>query len=259
MVRSSHLTCVVVWINYGLEQTMEPSHSQWLIPFAVQLIPAGVLFIGAFWIKESPRWLLGRGRREEAVKNLCWIRKLPADDLYIMEEVAAIEEQLEHDRIHVGPGFWSPFAAFKDRKFLWRLFLGGMLFLLQNGSGINAINYYSPTVFKSLGITGTSTGFLTTGLFGVVKTSVTVVWLLFLVDQLGRRKLLMIGGAGGSACMWFIAAYIKISGTGNKTGKLTPGGTAAIFMFYLWTVFYSISWNGVPWIINSEMFSQNTR
>jgi Sugar (and other) transporter len=66
-----------------------------------------------------------------------------------------------------------------------------MLFLWQNGSGINAINYYSPTVFKSLGITGTSTGFLTTGIFGVVKTVLTLLWLFVLIDRLGRRRLLM--------------------------------------------------------------------
>ena len=251
------------WINYGLQETMAPSHRQWIIPFAVQLIPAGLLLMGAFWIRESPRWLFTKGRREQAIQNLCWIRNLPADDLYIVEELAAIDAQLEYERVHVGAGFWKPFAALKQPKVLWRFFLGGMLFLWQNGSGINAINYYSPTVFKSIGITGTSTGFLTTGIFGVVKTVVTVFWLLWLIDRLGRRNLLMIGAAGGSLCMWFIGAYIALS---NPTGKapapgtkLSSGGIEAMFFFYLWTAFYTPSWNGTPWVVNSEMFSQNTR
>jgi sugar porter (SP) family MFS transporter len=240
---------------------MAPSHKQWIIPFAIQLVPAGCLLIGALWIKESPRWLFVNGKREQAMKNLCWIRNLPADDLYIIEEVAAIDAQIEHDRIHVGAGFWKPFAALKQPKVLWRFFLGGMLFLWQNGSGINAINYYSPTVFKSIGITGTSTGFLTTGIFGVVKTVVTVIWLLYLIDRLGRRNLLMIGAAGGSFCMWFIGAYIKLAnaGSGTNEGGLSSGGIAAIFFFYLWTAFYTPSWNGTPWVINSEMFSPATR
>ncbi|KAF2748195.1 general substrate transporter, partial [Sporormia fimetaria CBS 119925] len=251
------------WINYGLQETMVPSRRQWLIPFAVQLIPAGCLLIGAFWIKESPRWLFTKGKREQAMRNLCWIRNLSPDDLYIIEEVAAIDAQIEHDRIHVGPGFWRPFAALKKRKVQWRFFIGGMLFLWQNGSGINAINYYSPTVFKSIGITGTSTGFLTTGIFGVVKTVVTFIWLLWLIDRLGRRMLLMIGATGGSLCMWFIGAYIKVSGAGSgdssNGGGLSSGGIAAMFFFYLWTAFYTPSWNGVPWVINSEIFSQSTR
>ncbi|KAF2107844.1 general substrate transporter [Lophiotrema nucula] len=249
------------WINYGLTETMEPSHKQWIIPFAVQLIPAGGLLLGAVWMKESPRWLFSKGKREQAMQNLCWIRNLPADDLYIVEEVAAIDAQIEYDRIHIGAGFWKPFAALRQPKVLWRFFLGGMLFLWQNGSGINAINYYSPTVFKSIGIQGTNTGFLTTGIFGVVKTVVTVIWLLYLIDRLGRRNLLMIGAAGGSLCMWFIGAYIKLSDptTNQKNTKLSSGGIAAIFFFYLWTAFYTPSWNGTPWVINSEMFSQNTR
>ncbi|KAF1959621.1 quinate permease [Byssothecium circinans] len=250
-------------INYGLQETMAPSHTQWIIPFAIQLVPAGCLLAGAIWMKESPRWLFTKGKREQAMKNLCWIRNLPADDIYLVEEVAAIDAQIEHDRIHVGPGFWKPFIALKQKKVLWRFFLGGMLFLWQNGSGINAINYYSPTVFKSIGITGTSTGFLTTGIFGVVKTVVTLIWLLWLIDRLGRTKLLMLGAAGGSFCMWFIGAYIKIANTGanasNPNAKLSSGGIAAIFFFYLWTAFYTPSWNGTPWVINSEMYSQNTR
>jgi MFS family permease len=184
---------------------MAPSHKQWIIPFAVQLIPAGLLLLGAFWLRESPRWLLSKGRREAAIKNLCWIRHLPADEIYIVEEVAFLDAALEEQAGEIGSGFWKPFKAVgQNRKIQWRFFLGGMLFLWQNGSGINAINYYSPTVFASIGITGTNTSFLTTGLFGVVKTCVTLVWLFFLIDRLGRRNLLMIGSLGGSVCMWII-------------------------------------------------------
>jgi hypothetical protein len=78
---------------------------------------------------------------------------------------------------------------------------------------------------------------------------------------MGRRNLLMIGALGGSFCMWFIGGYIKIAGTGatSSNGNLSSGGIAAIFFFYLWTAFYTPSWNGTPWVINSEMFDQNTR
>lgn len=130
---------------------MAPSHKQWLIPFAVQLIPAGLLLIGSIFIRESPRWLFGRGRREEAIKNLCWVRQLPADDIYMIEEIGAIDQALDEQRRSIGVGFWKPFqAAGTNKKVMWRLFLGSALFFWQNGSGINAINYYSPTVFKSV-------------------------------------------------------------------------------------------------------------
>lgn len=208
---------------------MAPSHKQWIIPFAVQLIPAGLLLIGAFWLHESPRWLLSKHRRQEAIKNLCWIRNLPADELYIVEEVAMLDAALEEQAATIGEGFWKPFLAVKrSRTVQWRFLLGGLLFMWQNGSGINAINYYSPSkcipfvdfeverltcpiaVFKAIGVTGTNAGFLTTGIFGVVKTVLTFVWMFFLIDNLGRRNLLMIGAAGGSVCMWIIGGYVYL-------------------------------------------------
>ncbi|KAJ5279752.1 hypothetical protein N7478_005124 [Penicillium angulare] len=249
------------WINYGVDSTMAPSHKQWIIPFAIQLIPAGMLLIGGVFIRESPRWLFLRGRREEAIKNLCWIRSLEESDIYIIEEIGAIDQALEEQRSTIGIGFWKPFkAAGSNKKVMYRLFLGSMLFFWQNGSGINAINYYSPTVFKSIGVTGTNTSLFTTGIFGVVKTVVTFVWILYLIDRVGRRNLLLIGAFGGSVCLWIVGAYIKIAAPAkHPKAHMDSGGIAAMFFFYLWTVFYTPTWNGTPWVLNSEMFDPNMR
>lgn len=128
---------------------MPESHQQWIVPFAVQIIPSGLLFLGTLWIRESPRWLFLKERRTQAMENLCWIRQLPPTDLYITEEVSAIDHAHEIQKSTVGIGLLKPFQALKDRpNMMWRLFLGCMLFFWQNGSGINAINYYSPTVFS---------------------------------------------------------------------------------------------------------------
>ena len=252
------------WINFGVNRTMAPNRSQWLVPFAVQLIPGGLLFLGTLWIPESPRWLFTKNRRAEAMEILCWIRHLEPAEVYIQEEVSYIDRDLEVNRLENGDGFWKPFGKLKDRKIQWRFLLGALLFVFQNGSGINAVNYYSPTVFSSIGIRGTDSAFLTTGIFGVVKTVLTFVWQLFLIDNAGRRLLLMIGSLGGSICMWIIGAYIKISGVSDsddtsENTQLSSGGIAAIFFFYLWTAIYTTSWNGTPWVVNSEIFNQHTR
>lgn len=192
--------------------------------------------VGSFFIRESPRWLFGRGRREEAVKNLCWVRQLSADDVYIVEEIAAIDQALEEQRAKIGTGFWKPFqAAATNPNVMWRLFLGFMLFFWQNGSGINAINYYSPKIFESIGIRGRENQLLS-GVFGVVKTVVTIIWLLFLIDNLGRRKLLIAGAIAGSVCLWVIGAYIKIvDPENNPKPNLDSPGIMAIVFFYLYT------------------------
>ena len=247
-------------MQFGVSDTLPESHKQWLIPFAVQLIPSGLLLFGALFVRESPRWLFGRGRREEAIKNLCWIRQLPHTDIYIIEEIAAIDQALEEQNACVGTGFWKPFqAAATQPRIMWRLFIGFMLFFWQNCSGINAINYYSPIVFQSMGITG-SLNQIMTGVFGVIKTIVTLIWLLFLIDHFGRRNLLIVGAVGGSISLWVIGAYIQIEAPEEdpSTG-LNNAGIMAIVFFYIYTAMFSPTWNGTPWVLNSEMFDPNMR
>ncbi|KAF9888866.1 hypothetical protein FE257_008235 [Aspergillus nanangensis] len=249
------------WINFGVSDTLPEGYKQWIIPFAVQLIPSGLLLIGcSFFIRESPRWLFSRGRREEAMQSLCWIRQLPESDVYIMEEVAAINGALEDQNAKIGMGFWKPFqAAGTNPAVMWRLFIGSSLFFWQNGTGVNAINYYNHTVFKSMGITG-SLNQIMSGIFGVIKSTGTIAWLWFLIDHVGRRPLLIWGGVGGSVCLWIIGAYVKIKNPAeNETSELDGAGIMAIFFFYLYTLFYSPSWNGTPWVLNSEMFDANIR
>ncbi|KPV71552.1 uncharacterized protein RHOBADRAFT_40363 [Rhodotorula graminis WP1] len=250
------------WINYGVSEQLAVSHKQWLIPFAVQLIPGGLFAIGIpFFIKESPRWLISRGRRDEAIKNLCYLRKLEYNDPYLVQEVNDIDLQVENDRTAVGPGFFAPIRHLFSRGYLFRRMLTTAgLFCLQNGTGINAINYYSPTIFRSIGVTGGNTSLFTTGLFGVVKTVASLIWAFLLIDHLGRTKLLMIGSAGCSVSMFIVGGYIAIGKPQNKTtSSLDSGGVAAIFFLYLWTTFYAITWNGTPWVVNAEAFPGSVR
>ncbi|KAF9043823.1 quinate permease [Hymenopellis radicata] len=249
------------WINYAVNETVPSSKKQWMIPMAIQVIPGGLLLIAGGLLIESPRWLRSKGRIEQADKNLSILRNLEASHPYLVEENRMTDAQLaaEAEKTHGG----SITARLRE-IFLPgirnRLFLCFMLFLFQNGTGINAINYYSPTVFKSIGITGTSTGLFTTGIFGIVKNIATLIWLLFLIDRFGRRPLLLWGAVIAGLCMIYVGGYIAIGKPGqNTSGNITSGGISAVAFIYIWTAAYGPTWNGTPWVVASEVFPQHVR
>ncbi|KAF5317931.1 hypothetical protein D9619_012212 [Psilocybe cf. subviscida] len=249
------------FINYGIDLHIPQSNKQWLISFAVQLIPGGMLTLGSLLIVESPRWLASRDRNDQALHNLAYLRNLSADSDYVREEFEDITLALEADRQKAGRGFVAPVRAlFVSRQLIKRLLLCVGLFVCQNGTGINAINYYSPTVFKSIGVNGTSTALLTTGVFGIIKFMGAIVWLLFLVDRFGRRPLLLVGSIGGAFSMYYIGAYIAIADpASNVSDTMSSGGISAIAFFYVWTCFYGPTWNGTPWVVSAEVFPQHVR
>lgn len=249
------------FINYGVSVNLLPTTTQWRIPFAVQIIPGGLLALGAPFLIESPRWLMSRKRKDEAEKNLARLRNLEPEHPYVVNELREMDEAITRERELLGSdSFWAPFReTFLVKRVLWRLVLGSSLFACQNGTGINAINYYSPTVFASLGIASTNTGLLTTGIFGVIKTVGAIVWILFLIDHVGRRRILMTGAAGGSLCMLAIAVYIAVAKPTQNPGEMGSAGRFAIACFYIWTAFYGSTWNGTPWVVGSEIFPQQSR
>lgn len=88
----------------------------------------------------------------------------------------------------------------------------------------------------------------------------TVVWILWMIDNFGRRNLLIWGALGGSISLWIVGGYVGIAKPAADEGSANShGGRAAIAFFYIWTMFYTPSWSGTPWNISSEIFDQNMR
>lgn len=95
----AHSHAYSFWINYGASRTIEPGRTQWLLSFAVQLVPSGIFLAGLWFLVESPRWLIRKGRREEGLKKLAYLRQLPIDHEYLQEEIQMV--RLPFSRSHV--------------------------------------------------------------------------------------------------------------------------------------------------------------
>ncbi|KAL6832224.1 general substrate transporter [Trichoderma camerunense] len=254
------------WINYGINQNMDVnSTASWRIPMAIQIVPCGMLLIGGVFLHESPLWLFRKDRAEDGTKALEGIRHLPRDHEYLKEDVQMIRGRLmEENNIasRYGAGSWALFrgALYElSRKGMRnRIILVFCSFALQNMSGAAAINYYSPTLFASLGIQDVS---LYTGIYGLVKAIASILFYVFLIDIWGRRHPTILSSIACSICLWIIGAYVKIGHPADiiKAGhELSPstaaGGKAATGMIMIYSVFWSFGLNGIPWIVAAEIF-----
>lgn len=252
------------WINLGVQEHVSNQHTQWLIPFAVQLIPAGIFWIGGFFIPESPRWLVSRYRSTKAEKTLANITMLPIEHEFIQYEILAMESLREARKNQYGEGILKQIqTVFTSTKYIKRLIISTSVFIFQNGSGINAVTYYSVTVFQSIGLSGSSSKLLSTGIFGVIKIVATIFWLTFIIENLGRRSTLFYGCIPCAITMWYLGAYIYISKPEEKLASgnshLDGAGKGALAMFYIWTFAYGASINGTSWVYCSELFDQSIR
>lgn len=83
------------WVDYGVSYHLKESTRQWQIPVGLQLVPGGILGLGMLLVKESTRWLAKRGRHNEALESLIWIRG-GDDTVAVQEEYVHVHEILVH-------------------------------------------------------------------------------------------------------------------------------------------------------------------
>lgn len=121
------------------------------------------------------------------------------------------------------------------------------------------LDYYSPTIFRSLGVAGTSTGLFATGIYGVVKTITAIVAYYFIVDRFGRRTLLLIGSVIMTIALFIVGGYIQIAKPSAGDNEITSGGIAACAFIYIYVIGFVGSYAGVPWILSSECVPLNVR
>lgn len=198
---------------------------------------AGTICILSFLNKESPRYFIKRGQDEAALSALAYVRHLPRDHPYILDEIAQIQGQIEEERAAtVGHGFIGTLRELWLPNNRYRVYLGVTIQLLTQWCGPQSITVYAPDFFLIAGVSGEQEKLFASCILGVVKLVGALICAFFLVDILGRKRSLIIGICIQAAAMTYIAIYLSIVGTPDPEGLSTSQKSAsvgAIAMIYI--------------------------
>ncbi|KAK2151651.1 hypothetical protein LSH36_356g06018 [Paralvinella palmiformis] len=196
-------------------------------------------------LTDTPRYYLARGRKQEAVRALSWLRGVGAD---VEDECRDMEESLDADAEQVS---WRDFC--KQELYLpLRVSIGLMIF--QQLSGINVVMFYTVSIFQSAGYK--ESGNLATVAVGAVQVVGTLVACAFM-DRAGRRLLLFISGLGMTLTCFTMGYYYHQMQLSPATASNLSWLALASLIVYV--VAFSVGWGPIPMLIMSEIFPVKAR
>ncbi|KAL0081492.1 general substrate transporter [Phycomyces blakesleeanus] len=257
------------WIDYGTANLS--TEAQWRIPLCLQLAIGLVLGVGILFFPHSPRWLMSVGKEEQALQVLSKLRRLPDHHPKVIKEWREIKINVTFDKLveietypdYVDAGTSGRFKIFMMgyvelfRKGMRnRLFIACAIQFFQQFVGINALIYYAPKIFQSVGLTGSSVSLLATGVVGVINFLMTIPTVLFL-DMVGRKKMLMIASVGLSVSMIIVAIITGLYE--DDWPNHTAEGWVAVVFVYIFIANFAYSWGPIGWVIPSEIFPLRAR
>lgn len=235
--------------DLGLASLDAPALDQhgyrWRLMFAVGLVPALVLMFGIRRAPESPRWLALGGRSDEAGDVLRTLQ--PGQDAAVYDN--AVAEMTAQDRQTHSEGGAKLSALFGPG--LRRLTIFAMMaFLFQQFSGINALIFYAPEIFRGLNFSSVTVQLTATVGIGVVNLLSTILSLI-IIDKVGRRVLFMTGFAG-AAVMLALLVFVSLT-------SLSIGSELSLLGVFGFIFFFAIAIGPLPWIYMSELFPTELR
>ncbi|KFY06210.1 hypothetical protein V491_08783, partial [Pseudogymnoascus sp. VKM F-3775] len=226
------------------------------IPIAVQFLWAIILATGLFFLPESPRFFVKKGKLEHAAKALASVRGQPVDSDYIQDELAEIIANHEYE-MQVIPqtsylqGWANCFhgSILQGSSNVRRTILGIILQMMQQLTGINFIFYFGTVFFTALGtISNPFLISLVTTLVNVLSTPLA----FWIVERFGRRRILIIG-AMGMIIAQFIVGIIGV--TAGASGKDNQAAVKAMIAFICINIsFFATTWGPSAWVIIGEIF-----
>jgi SP family xylose:H+ symportor-like MFS transporter len=224
----------VYFVNWAISLNGDTAwlHSiGWRLMLASAAIPAGLFLLLLFTVPDSPRWLVLRGREAEAGALL---RRLEGD----AEASRALNEIKTSLVVPT-----LPLLSFGAKV----LVIGILLSVFQQAVGINAVLYYAPSIFGNMGL-GSGAALLQTVLVGSVNFLATLV-AIGTVDGLGRKPLLIAGGAIMGAAMATLALCFQFHALGYF----------ALGAMLVYIAGFALSWGPVCWVLLAEIFPNSIK
>jgi sugar porter (SP) family MFS transporter len=221
----------------------------WRWMLLVGVIPAVIYGLLSLTIPESPQFLVRKGRSQDALEVIRTATGSPKPDQRLKE----IEESLENERRSSYRDLRGP--ALGLHPILW---IGIGMAAFQQLVGINAIFYYSTTLWQSVGFSQKDS-FTTSVITAIINVALTFV-AIFFVDKVGRKKLLLAGSIG--MFVGLVAAAISFSqavGSGKDISLPQPWGAIALVGANLFVIFFAATWGPVMWVVLGEVFPNKMR
>ncbi|XP_046383720.1 facilitated trehalose transporter Tret1-like [Ischnura elegans] len=211
-----------------------------------------IVFCAAFfWMPETPKCLLGKGKREEARKSLAWLRGRQD----VGSELANIQALVEEEAAASKNTSWRDIIASRANRKAFVICLGIMVF--QQLSGVNAVIFYTGTIFQAAGSGLPPT--VSPVIVGVVQTVFTTV-AAGLVDRAGRRVLLILSSVVMSICLAALGAYFKIRGPGLEPSDAAKAiGWLPLVSLAVFIIVFSLGFGPIPWALIGEFFAPNVK
>ncbi|MDC6271087.1 sugar porter family MFS transporter [Acetobacter pasteurianus] len=228
---------------------------QWRIPLGLCFAWALLLVGGMIPMPESPRYLVGKDKIEDAKQALARVNKVSPEDPELYNELQLIQAGVERERL-AGKAGWMTLINGKPRIFE-RVLIGALLQALQQLTGDNYFFYYSTTIFKAVGL---NDSFETSIVIGVINFASTFLG-IYAIEKLGRRHCLLIGSVAMSVCflIYSLIGSQHLYYHGSSGATRHPDGDAMIFITSLYIFFFASTWAGGVYSVISEIYPLKVR